>query len=151
MTRFVTWRIMDLVSFNKSFGNVEINIRKYILTVTIFICLLFIIVLFNNKIEDYLIIESKINNKKIEFITDIDHLDKITNNNELIIERKTFTYKIDKIDDYIYEDKLYKKVILVVDNLDENILIDNNVIKIKIIIDKSTVFKYLQKTLKGDE
>lgn len=142
---------MDLVSFNKSFGNVEINIRKYILTVTIFICLLFIIVLFNNKIEDYLIIESKINNKKIEFITDIDHLDKITNNNELIIERKTFTYKIDKIDDYIYEDKLYKKVILVVDNLDENILIDNNVIKIKIIIDKSTVFKYLQKTLKGDE
>lgn len=142
---------MDLVSFNKSFGNVEINIRKYILTVTIFICLLFIIVLFNNKIEDYLIIESKINNKKIEFITDIDHLDKITNNNELIIERKTFTYKIDKIDDYIYEDKLYKKVILVVDNLDENILIDNNVIKIKIIIDKSTVFKYLQKTLQGDE
>ena len=142
---------MDLVSFNKSFGNVEINIRKYILTVTIFICLLFIIVLFNNKIEDYLIIESKINNKKIEFITDIDHLDKITNNNELIIERKTFTYKIDKIDDYIYEDKLYKKVILVVDNLDENILIDNNIVKIKIIIDKSTVFKYLQKTLKGDE
>lgn len=141
---------MDLVSFDTNFRNVDINIKKYILVVSIFMFILFVLLLFNNSIEDYIIIKSSVNNKKIEFIVDIDNLDIINNKNKIIIEGNTFTYRIDKIDDYIYEDKLYKKITIQVDDIDEKYLINNNIIKMKIVTNKMTIINYLIKSIKGD-
>ena len=51
---------MDLVSFQKNFKNIEIDLKKYIAVVSILIVLLLGILLFNNNIEDYYVGISKI-------------------------------------------------------------------------------------------
>ncbi|MBR4672754.1 MAG: hypothetical protein IKO78_06135 [Bacilli bacterium] len=142
---------MDLVSFQKNFKNIEIDLKKYIAVVSILIVLLLGILLFNNNIEDYYVGISKISNKKIEVLTTIDNLKNITENNQIIIERNTFTYEIEKVEDYLYENTYYKKIIINIKDMKENKLIDNTIVKYEIVTNKTTIFEYLIKTLKGDE
>ncbi len=140
---------MDLVSFQKNFNNIEIDLKKYITIVSILIGFLLGVILFNNKIEEYYTGISKLSDKKIEVLINIDDLNKIKDNNEIVIERNTFTYEIDKVEDYLYENNYYKKIIIKIN--DEDKLIDNEIIKYQIITNKTTIFNYLIKTLKGDE
>lgn len=140
---------MDLVSFQKNFNNIEIDLKKYITVVSILIGFLLGVILFNNKIEEYYTGISKLSDKKIEVLINIDDLNKIKENNEIVIERNTFTYEIDKVEDYLYENNYYKKIIIKIN--DEDKLIDDEIIKYQIITNKTTIFNYLIKTLKGDE
>ena len=142
---------MDLVSFQKSFKNIEIELKKYIAVVSILIGVLLGILLFNNNIEDYYVGISKISKKKMEVLTTIDNLNNIMENNKIIIERNTFTYEIEKVEDYLYENTYYKKITINIKDMKEDKLIDNTIIKYKIITNKTTIFEYLIKTLKGDE
>ena len=149
MTKFVTWRIMDLVNFQRNFKNMDINIIRYIKVVSIFITGLFVILLFNNKIEDYYLGMSKIVDKKIEVIIDIDNVNKIKDNNKIIIERNTFTYEIEKIEDYLLENNYYKKIYLSINDIEDDM--NNQIVKYQIITNESTILEYLFKTLKGDD
>ena len=87
----------------------------------------------------------------MEVLTTIDNLNNIMENNKIIIERNTFTYEIEKVEDYLYENTYYKKITINIKDMKEDKLIDNTIIKYKIITNKTTIFEYLIKTLKGDE
>ena len=138
---------MDLVSFQKNFRNMDVDIRKYIKVVSILLTGLLVLLIFNNKIEDYYFGISKITDKRIEVIIDIDNENKIVKNKEIIIERNTFTYRIEKVEDYLVDNNYYKKITLLIND----IKINNKIVKYQIITNRSTIFEYLIKTIKGDE
>ena len=139
---------MDLVSFQRDFRNMEVDIFKYIKVVSILILCLLIIIIKNNKIEDYYFGISKVINNKIEVLIDLDRVNKIKENNKIIIERNTFTYEIEKIDDYLIDNNYYKKVTLL---LKDNKIKENEIVKYQIIINKETLLEYLFRTIKGDD
>lgn len=142
---------MDLVSFQRSFRNREVNIYKYIKVVSILMTFLLAIIIFNNKIEDYYIGISKVSNNKLEVLIDLERVDKIKNNKKIIIERNTFTYEIEKIEDYLIENNYYKKITLLIKNIDKNKIKDNEIIKYQIVTNKETILEYLFRTIKGDD
>ena len=140
---------MDLVSFQRDFKNMEVDIFKYIKVVSILFLSLLVIIMHNNNIEDYYFGTSKLVNKRIDVIIDLDRINKIKDNNKIRIERNTFTYEIEKIEDYLIENNYYKKATLLLKDLDKQID-DNSIIKYQIITNKETILEYLFRTLKGD-
>ena len=142
---------MDLVSFQRDFRNMEVDIFKYIKVVSILILCLLIIIIKNNKIEDYYFGISKVINNKIEVLIDLDRVHKIKENNKIIIERNTFTYEIEKIEDYLIENNYYKKITLLIKDIDKNKIKDNEIIKYQIVTNKETILEYLFRTIKGDD
>ena len=141
---------MDLVSFQRDFKNMEVDIFKYIKVVSILFLSLLVIIMHNNNIEDYYFGTSKLVNKRIDVIIDLDRINKIKDNNKIRIERNTFTYEIEKIEDYLIENNYYKKATLLLKDLDKQID-DNSIIKYQIITNKETILEYLFRTLKGDD
>ena len=139
---------MEIELFQKSFKNQEINIKPYILVVSIFLFIIFIIIGLNNKIEDYYITEGTIKDKEIRLITNVKDLNNIVNNKKVKIEKDIFTYEVKKIEDYIVDNNIYKEVVISIK--DYSNLIDNNVVNLKVIINKTSIISYLIKTLKGE-
>ena len=140
---------MNLDSFQENFKNKEIRIKPYILVVSILLSILLIIMIFNRNIEDYFKVRATIKNSEFKIIVDINNLSKITNHKKIKIGKNIFTYKINKIDDYVYNDNLFKEVTIYVKKYDKALL-DNNVIDVNIIINNTNIFEYLFKTLKGE-
>lgn len=142
---------MNIETFQQSFQVREINYKSYLLVVSIFISILLIIVLLNNKLEDYYISSGKvIDNNKLIFIVSGEELEYITKNKQIIIERNIFTYKVNKINEVTYANSLYYEVIIEFNKIPEDLFINNNIIKIKIVINRTTIFDYLIKTTKGE-
>ena len=139
---------MEIELFQKSFKNQELNLRPYLLVVSIFIFIIFIIIGLNNKIEDYYITEGSIKDKEVRLITSVKDLNNIVNNKKVKIEKDIFTYEVKKIEDYIVDNNIYKEVVISIK--DYNNLIDNNVVDLKIIVNKTSIISYLIKTLKGE-
>ncbi len=140
---------MNLNSFQKNFQVRDFNIKPYLMVVSIFIVLILIIMIFNNSLDNYYICEGKIIDNKIKVIVDYQNLAKITNNKEFKIERNIFTYKVSEIKE-IYNDSYYFELTLEVNKIKDDIFINNNIIKLKIITNKSTLFDYFIKALKGE-
>ena len=141
---------MDIKSFQSNFRNKDIKIKPYIIVVSILISIILVIVTFNNRLEDYYINYATVKDKEVKVIVSYQDLENIVNNKKIIIERNIFTYKIKKINDIAYEGDMYKEVVIDINDIDEKFLTDNNVIKIKIITDKTTIINYLFKTMKGE-
>jgi biopolymer transport protein ExbD len=139
---------MNLEIFQSSFRNKEINIKPYLQVVSILLSIFVIIISFNFTIEDFYKTKGTVKEEKIKLIVDINDLNKVTNNKEIIIERDIFTYEVINISDLIYNDNIYKEVTLKIPELKD--LIDNDVLDIEIIINKTNIFNYLIKTLKGE-
>ena len=139
---------MNLEIFQESFRNKEINIRPYLLVVSILISVFVMIISFNFTIEDFYKTKGTVKDKNIKLIVDINDLNKVTNNSEIIIERDIFTYEIINISDLVYNDNIYKEVIIKVPELKD--LIENDVLDVEIIINKTNILNYLIKTLKGE-
>jgi len=139
---------MDLKIFEKNFQNREIDIMPYIMVISIFIGILIVTIIFNNNLRNYYILNGRVIDKKIVAVVNNDELSKIEENNEFLIERNNhiFTYKIFKINNL---DNLYNEIFLESEIPDEY-LVDNNVIKLKIVTKKTTIFDYLIKSLKGE-
>jgi len=76
----------------------------------------------------------------------INDLEKITKNNKINIKEEEFAYKIKQISkENIYmNNNYYKEVKLLVK---DNKLVENEVVDIKIIIDSSSLFEYVFKTV----
>jgi hypothetical protein len=140
---------MDLDSFQRSFKNNEIVLKPYLLVVSILLSIIVIIMFFNNNIEDYYNTRATIKNNELKIIVDINNLSKVTDHNKIKIGKNIFTYNINKIDDYVINDNVYKEVTIHVKKYDNN-LIDNNVVETNIIINNTNIIKYLFKTLKGE-
>ena len=141
---------MELKTFQKNFKNVDINIMPYILVVSILIGIIFVVIAINNKLEENYTVFANVKDNEVVVIVNADDLEKIVNNNKMEIERNIFTYKIKKINNQFYGNNVYKEVFLDISNLGSHYLIDNNVIKIKIITEKTTILSYLFKTIKGE-
>lgn len=141
---------MDLESFQKSFKNYEIDLRPYLIVVSIFISIILVILLCKNNLKDFYVTKGIIKNSKTNIVVNIDDLDKITNNKKIMIGKNIFTYKITKINDLVIDNINYKEVILDINKLNKKYLIENNVIDAKIIINNTTIFEYLIKTMKGE-
>ena len=139
---------MEIELFQKNIENQEVNIKPYLLVVSIFISIILIIIGFNNKIEDYYTVEGIVKDKEVKIITDINNMNNIINNKKIKIDRDIFTYEVKKIEDYIINNLTLKEITISIDKY--NNLIDNNVIDMKIIINKTSIIKYLIKTLKGE-
>lgn len=141
---------MELESFQRSFKNYEINIMPYISVVSVFVGIILVILLLNNNLEDTFLTKAIVEDNKVNIVVSIDDLDKVVNNKKIIIEKDIFTYRVNKIENVVYQDNIYKSVILDIYKLGQDKLINNNVIDLKIIINKMTIFDYLVKTLKGE-
>lgn len=141
---------MNIEIFQKSFQIREINYKPYLLVVSIFITIILVIVLLNNKLEDYYICEGRVIDNNLSIMVDSKNLGNITTNKKIKIERNIFTYKVNKINEVIYGNLLYYEVILELNKIPEHLFINNNVIDVKIIINKTTIFDYLIKTAKGE-
>ena len=141
---------MNIKQFQSNLKNMNINLVPYILVVSIFICIILLIISFNNKLEDYYVTDSLVKDKQLKIIVNVDDLNKITDNKKIRVGKDIFTYKVEKISDLVIEDNIYKEVMINIDNFDDKLLIDNNVIKLKIITNKTTILNYLLKTLKGE-
>ena len=144
---------MKIEEFQESFKNKEINTKSYTKVVSILIGIILLIVFLNNSLIDYYKVGITISNKKLEIISGLNDINKITSNNKIMIERNIFTYKIEEISDYINENIFYKLVRINIESDKENainFMIDNNYIEGKIITNRFTIFEYLIKILKGE-
>lgn len=144
---------MKIEEFQESFKNKEINTKSYTKVVSILIGIILLIVFLNNSLIDYYKVGITISNKKLEIISGLNDINKITSNNKIMIERNIFTYKIEEISDYINENSLYKLVRINIESDKENainFMIDNNYIEGRIITNRFTIFEYLIKILKGE-
>ena len=143
---------MDLDIFNKSIKNREINITPYVIVLSIFISILVIVIIFNNSVRNYLVLKGNVVDKRVVVTVNNDELNKVVENNKIIIERNNhiFTYKVFKINNLNDSNYLYSEVILETE-IPEEYLIENNIIKVKIVTRKTTIFDYLIKTMKGEQ
>ena len=141
---------MELKVFNKYIKNMDISLKSYIAVVSIFICIIILIVFFNNRLEEYYVTDSLVVKNEVKIIVNYNDLEKITNNKKLKIEGDIFTYKVVKINDLVIDNSFYKEVFLLIENINEKLLIDNNVIKLRIITDKTTIISYFWKIVKGE-
>ena len=141
---------MDIEIFQKSFQTRDINIKPYLIVVSIFISFILIIVLLNNRLEDYYLCKGKVLDNKVIVIVNDEELNNITNNKKLIIERNIFTYKVEKIDEVINDKSIFYQLTLEFEKIPQHLFINNNIIDLKIIINRMTIFDYLIKTLKGE-
>ena len=143
---------MKIESYQNNFNNKEISIFKSMIVVAIFIIVLSLIIVFNNEFYNYYsgygVLEK---DNEISILIDINDLNKITNNNKIIIERTTFSYKIISIDEanIEYGNNILKKVLIEV-LLTKELNIKNNYIKYKIITSKDTILNYILNTIKGE-
>ena len=141
---------MFLETFQENFQMRDINIKPYLIVVSIFISIILIITLLNNKLKDYYICNGRVLDSKVVTIVNSDDLNKITENNKIKIERNIFTYKVSKIEEVIYNESFYYEITLEFDRIPQNIFVDNNIIKIEVIVNETTIFDYLIKTARGE-
>lgn len=142
---------MNIVEFKTSFENYEIDYKKYIYVVSIFLIFFLLFIIFNNNFYNYFTGKfSVINNDEISLVVNYSDLNKIINNENIIIEGTKFTYKINKINDYMYDGILFKEIVMNVD-LPDNLDIINNYLDYKIELGKETIFDILIKVVKGDD
>lgn len=143
---------MEIKMYQNSFNNKKINVFKNLMIVLFFIIILGLIIVFNNEFYDYYqgyAILDKDN--EMSLIVDINDLNKVTSNNEIIIERTTFSYKVISIDEtnIEYGNSILKKITIRV-SMNNKLNIENNYIKYKIITSKDTIINYVLNTLKGE-
>lgn len=141
---------MDIEVFQNSFNNKVINLKSYLLVVSIFIGILVLVVIFNNNIEDYYVSKGIVKDKELTLLVDIDDIGKVTNNEKIMIERDIFTYEVTKISDLLINSNIYKEVNIKVDKLDKKHLLNNNVVDLKIMTNKTSILSYLLNTMKGE-
>lgn len=142
---------MQISEYQENFYNKTINLKKIILIISIFIFVILSILVANNSFYDYfngmLIIES---DKKISTLVIINDLEKILNNNKIIINNVNYSYSIEKIDDdnFINGDDVFKKVYLKI-NDSEIFNVENIYLNYSIIIKKNTIFNYIKESIIG--
>lgn len=109
-----------------------------------------VISFFYNKLEDYYICSGIVIDDNVSLIVNKEELNNIIDNNKTMIERNIFTYKVLKINELEDINSSFNEVILEFDKIPKHLFINNNIINMKIITNKTTFFEYLIKIAKGE-
>lgn len=142
---------MHIDNFIESFDYKEIEIRKYRIVVLALILSLLLFLLFNRKIINYYQGEIIIENDKIVTIINIEDFKEIKEKNKINIERTTFTYLIEKLENILINENKYIKATFKINEFPKDKLINNNIIEYKIIKDENNIFKIIFNLIKGDD
>ncbi len=138
--------MIDINDYKLEFQRRTAKLSRIWLLLLIFIVIGFIIINSLFKYYDCLIVQSEYQDKYLNSYILTSDIDKIIKNNRLIIEEKTFAYRVSDIskDNYFINNNYYKLVKLEINN--KNIK-ENQVIKIKIILNKTSITNYLYKLI----
>ena len=139
---------MNISIFKDIFENRTINKKSIIIVELIFIIILISLIVGVDNLYDYYNNSGEFKDNNISTIVNVKDLDIITSNSEMIINKKTYKYEVNNIeeDNYISNGLIFKIVSIKVKDYDE---INNNYIEYQIIKDKETILDYFIKTLKG--
>ena len=142
---------MQINEYQENFYNKAINLKKILLILLIFIFLILKKKIKNNNFYDYyygmLIIED---DEKVSTLVNINDLEKILNNNRIIINNLSYSYNIEKVadDNFINGDDVFKKIYLKI-NDNKNFNMKNLYLNYSIIVDKNTIFNYVKESIIG--
>lgn len=106
------------------------------------------IIFINNSFKYYKYYQNRgeVQEKLVVFYVLIDDVDKITKNNEILIDKDKFAYKITSIgkDNIYMNGNYYKEVKLSIDEMAKQ---ENTIVDFKIIIEKYSLGKYVFETV----
>jgi len=140
---------MDIRVFNDIFVNKRINGRMMIsVEVFLIVCLLFVIMIFNNFYDFYNGKGEIKNNSTISSLVTTEDIGIILDNKKMMIGNKEYAYKVNNIENenYVSNGVIYKIINIKIRNYKE---LDNNYIDYQIIKNKDTILNYFIKTLRG--
>lgn len=113
-------------------------------TILIIIILIFLYISVTYNYKTYYISKGTMKNNQLELLVDINNIKYITNNQQLIIDDKIYTYKVEKISDDLYVDESfnnYKYIYLKINNLNN---LNNYVYDLKILKEDKKIILYLK-------
>ena len=134
--------MIDINEYDHIYRKDLFYIRDFALIIVLLL-IISAIVLSNIDYEKYYINSGIITSSKtLKTLVMSDELDKVTTNRKMKIKNKEFAYTIDSISEPVYSTDYYYEVVLHVD-IDDNLNIDNNVLKFKILLSKKTILEYI--------
>lgn len=135
---------MDIIRYNDLYKD-RMNIFNSYLLFTVFVVLLSLFVSMNITYKKYFLAKAVVdNNEYLKCLIEESSLSLLNKNSTLIIDGVEYQYSISSVEPIVNENNLIYQVELKV-NLDSKISKENNVLNLKILVEKQSVFKYILK------
>lgn len=139
---------MDVSSYNSLYKD-KFNVYYVYLIFISFVLLLAIFICSNISYKKYYLVKSVINEEcYLNVLLNEDSLELLNSSKALFINNKNYKYFINSVEPIVNENNLLYQVTLDV-NLDSKICVKNNVLNLKILIEKQSVLKYILKKVGG--
>ena len=133
---------MDIIRYNDLYKD-RMNIFNSYLLFTIFVVLLSLFVSMNITYKKYFLAKAVVNNNRyLKCLVEENSLSLLNKNSTLIIDEVEYQYSISSVEPIVNENNLIYQVELKV-NLDSKISKENNVLNLKILVEKQSVLKYV--------
>lgn len=133
---------MDIIRYNDLYKD-RMNIFNSYLLFTIFVVLLSLFVSMNITYKKYYLAKAAVdNNEYLKCLIEENSLSLLNKNSTLIIDEVEYQYSISSVEPIVNENNLIYQVELKV-NLDSKISKENNVLNLKILVEKQSVLKYV--------
>lgn len=133
---------MDIIRYNDLYKD-RMNIFNSYLLFTIFVVLLSLFVSMNITYKKYYLAKAVVdNNEYLKCLIEENSLSLLNKNSTLIIDEVEYQYSISSVEPIVNENNLIYQVELKV-NLDSKISKENNVLNLKILVEKQSVLKYV--------
>ena len=130
---------MDIIRYNDLYKD-RMNIFNSYLLFTIFVVLLSLFVSMNITYKKYFLAKAVVNNNGyLKCLVEENSLSLLNKNSTLIIDKVEYQYSISSVEPIVNENNLIYQVELKV-NLDSK---ENNVLNLKILVEKQSVLKYV--------
>lgn len=135
---------MDIIRYNDLYKD-RMSIFNSYLLFTVFVVLLSLFVSMNITYKKYYLAKAVVdNNEYLKCLIEENSLSLLNKNSTLIIDGVEYQYSILSVEPIVNENNLIYQVELKV-NLDSKISKENNVLNLKILVEKQSVFKYILK------
>ena len=133
---------MDIIRYNDLYKD-RMNIFNSYLLFTVFVVLLSLFVSMNITYKKYFLAKAVVdNNEYLKCLIEESSLSLLNKNSTLIIDGVEYQYSISSVEPIVNENNLIYQVELKV-NLDSKISKENNVLNLKILVEKQSVLKYV--------
>lgn len=133
---------MDIIRYNDLYKD-RMSIFNLYLLFTVFVVLLSLFVSMNITYKKYYLAKAVVdNNEYLKSLIEENSLSLLNKNSTLIIDEIEYQYSISSVEPIVNENNLIYQVELKV-NLDSKISKENNVLNLKILVEKQSVLKYV--------
>lgn len=133
---------MDIIRYNDLYKD-RMSIFNSYLLFTVFVVLLSLFVSMNITYKKYYLAKAVVdNNEYLKCLIEENSLSLLNKNSTLIIDGVEYQYSILSVEPIVNENNLIYQVELKV-NLDSKISKENNVLNLKILVEKQSVLKYV--------